>query len=119
MKPIISPWLFYFADICSTISTLFIVLFVISLGLVAFAGCLTYDCFDNDEHAKAIKFLKISILCAVITGLIGVFCPKSETVYKMIIASQITEDNLNKGKESAKELVDYIIEKVDEMNKEE
>ena len=43
--------------------------------------------------------------------------PTEETVNKMMISSFVTKENVEKTKEEAKEIIDYIAEKAIELKK--
>ena len=42
------------------------------------------------------------------------FIPSKETCYKMMVASQITDNNIQKAEDTIKNSVDYIFEKINE-----
>lgn len=58
--------------------------------------------------------LKITMFF-VIPIIIGLLIPEENTVYKMLIASYATPNNIEYVKETGKDLVDYIIEKANEL----
>ena len=89
-EPIISPWLIYFAEIADSIEDFCLIVFLIS-SLVAVAHCV------NDERLPTFSMCVIPVLCALITALI----PCRETVYKIIIASNVTPELLLKTGETA------------------
>lgn len=114
MTPIINPWIFYLAD---TLETLKIVAVFITgatgLGTLIMYGLALEDSFDEEEFKNYIKKIKKCFIVFIISLIFAIFLPMQDTVYKMLIANYITEDTLAKGKEEAKEIVDYIAEKMD------
>ena len=44
----------------------------------------------------------------------SILLPSKETCYKMMVASQITDTNIQKAEDVIKDSVDYIFEKINE-----
>lgn len=137
-EPIINPWLFYFADL---VFALKVTLIILSIGLVI--GSLLYLVAwnenreyerDTEENIKLRKTLlkgsKICIISAVITFMVGMIVPTKKTLYAMAIASALTPDTvqliynktgetatdiLNGGGEFIEDIVDYGIDKINEL----
>lgn len=111
MTPIINPMLFYWAsvfDILKIICGIFAFLALIVSLIILADGIEMMD-------SKEIKKMLITFL---ITLLGFVFIPSKRTVYQMIVFQNINEDNLGKCKEDVKEIIDYTIEKLDEVDDE-
>lgn len=113
MKPIINPWLFYLTDVLSGIKWLLIVFFALALFLYLLAFCFYF--LDMSELPDWFKLKNIVFL--VIPIIIGLLIPTENTVYKMLIASYTTPNNIEYVKETGKDLVDYIIEKANELER--
>jgi nucleoid DNA-binding protein len=47
--------------------------------------------------------------------ILAVFTPSSQTCEKMLISSVVTHENVESTKEDAKEFVDYLFEKIEEL----
>ena len=139
-EPIINPWLFYLADLVFALKAILITL---SVGLVI--GFLIYFVAwgwdenkdykpDTEENIKLrktwLKGFKICIVSSVITFTVGMIVPKEETLYAMAIASVLTPDTvqliydktgetatdiLNGGGEFIKDIVDYGVDKINEL----
>lgn len=137
-EPIINPWLFYLADV---VFALKVVLFVLSIGLVI--GSLLYlvawnenDEFkpDSEENIKLrktwLKGAKMCLISAIITFIVGMMVPTKKTLYAMAIASALTPDTvqliydktgqtatdiLNGGGELIEDIVDYGVDKINEL----
>ena len=116
MTPIINPWLFYLVnflgdlkDICS------IVLIVCGVAMTF----LTFNGFidEDEEKLKANKKTKKRLLVVSLSLLIVItFIPSKETCYQMMIASQVTDDNIQSAENVIKDSVDYIFEKLKESD---
>lgn len=137
-EPIINPWLFYFAGLASALK---VTLIILSIGLVI--GSLLYFVAWNEnreyrsnseENIKLrktwLKGAKICIVSAIITFIVGMIVPTKKTLYAMTISSALTPDTvqliydktgqtatdiLNGGAELIEDIVDYGVDKINEM----
>lgn len=114
MTPIINPWLFYavnflvnLQDVCSI---------VLNVCVVVMAFLTLKVLVDEDEEKlKANKKTNKRLLVVSLSMLIVItFIPSKETCYQMMIASQITDTNIQKAEDVIKNSVDYIFEKINE-----
>ena len=106
MKPIISPWLIYFASRTDALGTLFMIVTFIAFGICLigfFDECLTKNGFK--------LFISIGIISAILT----ILTPTTETVYTMMVANEITPDNIQTIGKTGKDLVDYITDQIDKI----
>ena len=99
MAPIISPSIFYWLDVISTLSTISTVLFGLSATALVVALILliplTVEDELNDDFGKFYK--KILITLTIITTIFGlsyVFTPSKETLIAMTAAKYVTPDNI-------------------------
>lgn len=104
MKPIISPWLIYFASRADAVGTLFLI-----VTIVAFVICLMG--FDNLTKNGFKLFISIGIISMILT----VLTPTTETVYTMMVANEITPDNIQAIGKTGKDVVDYITDQIDKV----
>ena len=120
MTPIINPWIFYFAEIFNNIHLVFgvlsIVFLIVVIVLTITTAVMSVDDFGLYDHEIEVSktYLKIFVILLLISSPFAILSPSKETVYKMTIASYITEENYVKGKEEVKEIIDYIAEKIDD-----
>ena len=113
MKPIINPWMFYIVDCLDGLKTLCILavpLLVFVIGYITF----TIDDFGSGDGKELIRTRKIVILFSISILIVIPFIPSKETCYKMMVASQITDNNIQKAEDTIKNSVDYIFEKINE-----
>ena len=137
-EPIINPWLFYLADV---VSALKVTLLVLSVGLVIGSSVyLAVWCennefkSDSEENIKLrktwLKGAKMCLISAIITFIVGMIVPTKKTLYAMTISSALTPDTvqliydktgqtatdiLNGGGELIEDIVDYGVDKINEM----
>lgn len=122
MEPIIDPKLFYWADICESLNGVFIILLIISIVALIILAAFFNDvgeCFDENDSKFFKRCLTITLILLSISTLGIIFVPSRKTICQMIVFNNITENNIQAGKENIKELIDYTIDKIDEVNKEE
>lgn len=113
MKPIINPWLFYLVDCLDGLKMLCILavpLLVFVIGYITF----TIDDFGRGDGKELIRTRNIVILFSISILVVIPFIPSKETCYKMMVASQITDTNIQKAEDVIKNSVDYIFEKINE-----
>lgn len=73
---------------------------------------LAYD----TEHKKFVKAPLIALVSFIMLWCSTIAIPSESTMYKMIIANNITENNIESVKGEVNDLIDYIIDKIDELN---
>lgn len=137
-EPIINPWLFYLADL---VSALKVTLIILSIGLVIGSLLYLYMWYENNEFKRDseeniklrktwLKGAKMCLISAITTFIVGMMVPKERTLYAMAIASALTPDTvqliydktsetatdiLNGGAELIEDIVDYGVDKINEM----
>ena len=115
MTPIIKPWLFYLVDVIDNFksASLILLLFVVlGFGVTAL---LEYDeVLDELDEVKVIKTIKKMVIVAALLITFDMFLPSKKTCYQMMIASQVTDNNIQKAEDVIKDSVDYIFEKINE-----
>ena len=113
MKPIISPWLIYFASRADNLTTFFGVIAgicsIIAMGAF-FAGLAGYD-----EPFKFRKTISKSIIGCVVMTIITIMTPNTETIYTMAVVNEITPDNIQTIGNTGKDVVDYITDQIDKI----
>ena len=113
MKPIISPWTIYFASRIDSLKIL--------------AGCILVCCIiaiyiafiegDIDYGSVLIhrSFMKKCAIISIISAVVLVITPSTETVYTMVVANEITPDNIQAFGKTGKNVVDYITDQIDKI----
>ena len=111
MKPIINPWWFYLIDVIYSFRVLSVMIAL--LIFISFAIEIIEYCEDMDK-VKAIKTIKKKVIVIALLITFAIFLPSKKTCYQMMIASQITNTNIQKAEDVVKDSVDYIFEKLNE-----
>lgn len=118
----INPIWFYLIGVADDLKGVEIVVCILStfVGLVSiFPIAMNYDVLDfkhlDDGSKMLLKVFKTCIITIIITGILAVFTPSSRTCEKMLVSSVVTHENVESTKEDAKEFVDYLFEKIEEL----
>lgn len=137
-EPIINPWLFYLAEVVFALKG---ILLVLSVGLVIGSGIYLAAWNENREHRSDseeniklrktwLKGAKMCLISAIITFIVCMIVPTKKTLYVMTISSALTPDTvqliydktgetatdiLNGGGDFIEDIVDYGVDKINEM----
>ena len=112
MKPIISPWMIYFAELADSINMAF--LFVAFIAFIIMA-CAFIPYMDNKKDETLKQCLKKSFIWFCISVAIVVMTPSKDTVYTMVVLDNVTTDNIQAIGKTGKDVVDYITEQIDKV----
>ncbi|WP_147603806.1 hypothetical protein [Blautia massiliensis (ex Durand et al. 2017)] len=112
MKPIISPWLIYFAELADSINMAFLFVTFIAFIIMAFAF-IPY--MDNKKDETLKQCLKKSFIWFCISVAIVVMTPSKDTVYTMVVLDNVTTGNIQAIGKTGKDVVDYITEQIDKV----
>lgn len=116
MKPIINPWLFYLLDCLDGVQIVCILVVIALTFAIVLLTAIIHDLgWDEKEELKSAKRTrKIMIFFSILLLIVIPLIPSKETCYKMMVASQITDTNIQKAEDVIKDSVDYIFEKINE-----
>jgi len=120
MNYLINPLWLYLLDVIKDIESTFCLIFILSGCITLIAGIVAacmIAFYDKDEALYKVskKATKIGAIIAIITGIVVCFIPSEKTMYTMFVASYVTEENIDAAGETVTEMIDYIFEKVDEL----
>lgn len=108
--PIINPWLFYLIDLFGGIKS--INMFVLIELIVVLSISILIHIVEIDEGFFTKKYFKYMAISVVISCIVMLVIPSKETMYKMVVAQNVTYENVEIASETIKDSVDYIIEKM-------
>lgn len=122
----INPIWFYLMDVCANLQGAFIFL-AITLGVIGIGFLIALVCFlgegyefeDEDDLPLLKKIKRIFVTSFIFCGIfivLAVATPSRDGMTKMMIASVITHENVESVKGDVKELVDYVVNKAEELN---
>lgn len=112
MKPIINPWLIYFAELADSINMTFLFVALIAFIIMAFAF-IPY--MDNKKDETLKQCLKKSFIWFCISIAIVVITPSKDTVYTMVVLDNVTTDSIQAIGKTGKDVVDYITDQIDKI----
>lgn len=116
-EPLINPWIFYMIDVLDTFRQVIGMIAIIGFGLIATWTIIgTIEC-GFKEMLSTIGKYKRFVICICIAGLLTVFIPAKETMYKMLAASYITQENIGNVEESIDKIADKLVEKINQVKK--
>lgn len=110
--PIISPWLIYFID---TTDSLLKVACPLAIFAVVVSVILFIDAnhtYDEEDEEKLLKGAKMFLSVGIVSGLLTIFIPTPNTIYKMIAAHYVTPANIQATGEFADKAVDKVVDKI-------
>lgn len=116
MNAIISPWVFYWIDVCDSFKSLVFVVFVIAViaAVISFL-CSIDDSATSEEVRMFSKSAKISVIVAAASIVLYILLPSENVSYKMLAANMFTQDNINSATEYVTDVIDYAVDKVKEL----
>lgn len=112
MEYYINPMWFYWLHVIESLRGVCIGLLIISVVVIVVMGVEIYDDSDADTEKARKRIIKFFCGVLIISTLILVFVPTKETMIEMMIARQVTPQNVEAGIESIKGVVDYVIQEI-------
>ena len=108
-EPIISPWIFYWINVlhCVKYLSIIILMFLILPNLFIIDN---YSSRMNDKQAR--RSLVIIVIVDVVLLALTIFIPDKDTLYKMLVASYITPENINTGIQITKDGIQFIMQTI-------
>ena len=113
MKPIISPWLIYFASRVDSLMILagcILVCCIIAICIAFIEGDIEYGSVLTHK-----SFMKKCAIASIISAVVLVITPSTETIYTMAVVKEITPDNIQAIGKTGKDMVDYIVDQIDKV----
>lgn len=111
MNPIVSPWVFYAIEVIDNIVSLCTIMTIIT-AFVLFPITIMYfeEKKANSENFKTIKgiFYMTALAFCISVSLI-IFVPSKQTMYAMLIAQNMTTDNVLKAGGTAEKAVQRLV----------
>lgn len=115
--PIISPWIFYLINVFDTLKQIGLIVIIV-LGfaatmLLAYVYCELENYSNFKDAWEEHKRIKKIIIGFIVTLLLFVVIPSKQTMYTMLVADNVTYENVEIATDTIKYGVDYIFEKLD------
>ncbi len=110
MKPIISPWVIYFASRVDSLKILagcILVCCIIAICIAFIEGDIEYGSVSTHK-----SFMKKCVIVSIVSAVALVITPSTETIYTMMVANEITSDSIQAIGKTGKDVVDYITDQI-------
>lgn len=118
MNPIINLWWLYGIGVVDKVLTIAVVGVIIFLGTLLFMAIiyyLDYYTLTSEERETSKKLIKKLVVASIVSCVIAVTIPNKKTIYAMFAANYITSNNVQAIGGDIKGAVDYIFEKIEEL----
>jgi len=122
---IINPFWIYLFDVLRDLDlwiTILTVLIICVVVIIVFILAILYFSEHDDNYESDVKtlnriksILKKCIIFTIIGLILSCITPTERTMYTMFVGSYLTEENINTVGETVTDAVDYIFEKIDEL----
>lgn len=120
MEPIINPWMFYLIDQVGCWSIfLFLILLLVGVGLLITVIVEVFSMSDYEPEdvfmirLKSIE--KVLIKLIIPLTIVSLLIPSSSTIYKMVIADNVTPNNIQIVGDTVEDGIDYIFDKINDV----
>lgn len=127
-EPIISPWIFYLINLLSNLDGIVLLCIILCGVAVVILGLFSiFSIVDEDEdeteedsdfHITIVSWFKRVLILFMIFAVITALIPDKQTMYTMLVSDQLTYENIDKLGDNAKDTVDYIFDKIEEVQNE-
>ncbi len=129
-EPIISPWLFYFADMLCPLPAILGFIIVVCVATYIICNVCRKDAYlrlnyyrtecnrpnwilEIKEDIKSFDAkIKVAEVVGIISLILALFIPSKETAYKMFIAYHVTPANIQMTEDMVDKSIDKVIEKI-------
>ena len=113
MEPIISPWIFYWIDTANTLRIISVLAALVLPFVILFLVLVGND-YDTDEDcsAKMIWYAKRFTAALGVFITLIVFIPPKDTMYKMLVTSYVTPNNIELVGGSVDNMLDKLTDKI-------
>lgn len=101
----------------STCTFMLIVSFA-ALAIVSFVFLFSWseDNLEEKEKQSYFRYLKLVLKVIIPCVIITIFTPCSDTIYKMIVADNVTPHNIEVIGDTIEDSIDYIFEKINSLS---
>ena len=110
--PIISPWLIYFIDTTDSLLKVTCPLAILAVVVSVILFIEASHTYDEEDEEKLLKGAKMFLSVGIVSGLLTIFIPTPNTIYKMMAAHYVTPANIQATGEFADKTVDKVIDKI-------
>lgn len=112
----INPIWIYWMNASNTLR--FVLGLISCIGIVLYIGYTVCNVdFDDDDEVKShFKKSRAVIILLMVSTILAIFLPTKRTCQEMVVASIVTHENVEAAGEGVKEVFDYVIDRLNELN---
>lgn len=122
-EPIISPWIFYVADVIVMInvyvflSTIVVVGILLCCYLKRVDSMKEHSLYKGDDEDVKLWTYACSVFgkLLIILIVLNIFIPSRDTFYKMIVTSYVTPANIEMIGDNVDKIADKIVDKINKV----
>lgn len=119
MEPIISPNIFYWANVLDSLQKIGILALIVSIVVIIVVGATILADLEWGVNEKTIrigkKLIIIFAIVLVIAIMMMIFIPTKDTIYAMCVAEILTPDNIDAITEKGEKGVRFICEQIEQV----
>lgn len=121
-EPIISPWVFYWVETMDQIRDVVncVIGVTMLISMIFLLLTLALEKEEREEHISEKIFkriIKILAIVGVVSAIGFMFIPSKGTVYKMLAASYMTQENIENVGDRIDKIADRLVEKINQVKK--
>lgn len=115
--PLIKPSLIYLINLaCNAKFALIMITAIAVIVAIVMGSYISIGCYYKERpKLTEKKLLRISVISGICCTLACTAIPSEKTCYTMLVSSQLTPQNIQSVGNDLKSAVDYIFEKIDEL----
>lgn len=111
-EPIVNPWVFYLIEIIHNLDI--VVNLLAGICIIEMLVCFTIwqnkeaSYYYKGDNLKAKRWLRIFVVATGVLLVPIILIPSNATMNKMLVASYVTQNNINTAIGASKDLAEYI-----------
>lgn len=111
---VINPMWFYWLQVIDTLRGVMCAVSIIDALAIVISLLIGYveELFDDKPWRRGMLIMAAVLATSVFTL---IFVPSKKTIIEMMIARQVTAENIGAGVDAIKAAVDYIVQKLSEV----
>lgn len=126
-EPIIAPIFFYWLQLIDRIGIVAMSVFIMATSVAVILPiimcCFWSDSYSSgswqewvDSHPACVRWTKRCAVMSILSLVFIVFVPTKKTVVSMSVAKAVTPQNIESAKDTVKSGIDYMFDKIKDLN---
>lgn len=114
-EPIISPWIFYVADVIGRVNLFIVLMTFATVILFVYCHSERVESIDDEDVKRWNRACSILWKVLIILIALNIFIPDKDTFYKMIATSYVTPANIEMIGDNVDKIADKIVDKINKV----